>query len=45
MKHRISVTLNEDVVLKLKEAVRNSPGYHNQSHFVEMAIIKKLGGK
>jgi len=45
MKHRISITLEEDVVFKLKEVIRNSSDYRNQSHFVEIAIIEKLDRK
>ena len=44
MKHRISITLDEDTVLKLKEAVRNDSNYRNQSHFVETAIKERLMG-
>ena len=42
MKHRLSITLDEAVVLKLKEAVRINHCYKNQSHFVEEAIRLKL---
>ena len=42
MKHRISITLDEETVLKLKEAVRITSAIRNQSHFVEMAIREKL---
>ena len=42
MKHRLSITLDEAVVLKLKEAVRVNQSYKNQSHFVEEAIRLKL---
>jgi len=44
MKHRISITLDEETVLKLKEAVRINQIYRNQSHFVETAIKEKLSG-
>ena len=44
MKHRISITLDEETVLKLKEAVRLSSDYRNQSHFVEVAIKEKIEG-
>ncbi len=44
MKHRISITIDEDTVLKLKEAVRLSSDYRNQSHFVEVALKEKLNG-
>jgi len=30
---------------KRKEAVRNNSNYRNQSHFVEVAIKKMIGGK
>lgn len=43
MKHRISITLDEETVLKLKEAVRLSEITRNQSHFVELALKEKLG--
>jgi len=42
MKHRISITLDEETVLKLKETIRLSNNYRNQSHFVEIAIQEKL---
>lgn len=42
MKHRISITLDEETVLKLKEAMRINNEYRNQSHFVETAIREKL---
>ena len=38
MKHRISISLDEETVLKLKEKVRTSSEFRNQSHFVEEAI-------
>jgi hypothetical protein len=42
MKYRISITLGEETILKLKEAVRASPSI-NQSNFVESALKEKLG--
>ena len=42
MKHRISITLEENTVLKLKEAVRIGSEFRNQSHFVEVALKEKL---
>ena len=45
MKHRISITLEEETVLKMKEQVRLKNEFRNQSHFVETAINKKLGEK
>ena len=45
MKHRISITLDEDTVVKMKEAIRFGADFRNQSHFVEVAIKEKLGGK
>ena len=36
MKHRISITLEEDTLLKVKTALR-SKGFRNQSHFFELA--------
>jgi len=44
MKHRLSITLDKETILKLKKAVRNSD-FRNQSHFVETAIKKLVGGK
>ncbi len=43
MKHRISITLDEETVFKMKEAVRLSQDFRNQSHFVEVAIKEKVG--
>lgn len=45
MKHRISITLEESLVMKLKEAVRSNPIFKNQSHFVEAAIKDKIENK
>ncbi|MBR9692010.1 hypothetical protein GOV06_04430 [Candidatus Woesearchaeota archaeon] len=45
MKHRISITLDEVTVLKLKEAVRINSNIRNQSHFVETALLEKLNGE
>ncbi|MBD3354825.1 hypothetical protein GF361_02480 [Candidatus Woesearchaeota archaeon] len=42
MKHRISITLDEETVFRMKEAVRVSPVFRNQSHFVEVAIKEKV---
>ena len=44
MKHRISITLGEEVVLKMKKAVRENSDYRKQSHFVEAAIKEKVEG-
>lgn len=41
MKHRISITLEEETLLKLKERLREK-GIMNQSLFVEEAIEEKL---
>ena len=38
MKHRISISLDEETVLKMKEKVRISSEFINQSHLVEEAI-------
>ena len=45
MKHRISITLDEETVLKLKEKIRLSSSFRNQSHFVEIAIREKIEGE
>jgi hypothetical protein len=42
MKHRISVTLEENIVLKMKEAIRTTPSIKNQSHYVETAVKEKI---
>ena len=42
MKHRISMTVEEEILLKLKEVVRLNSEYKNQSHFIEHAIKEKL---
>ena len=36
MKHRVSITLEEDTLLRVKKALR-SKGFRNQSHFFELA--------
>lgn len=45
MKHNISITLEEEVLLGMKQAIRLSKDFRNQSHFVELAISEKLGAK
>jgi hypothetical protein len=45
MKHRVSITLEEDTLLKVKAALR-SKGFRNQSHFFELAadeMVKRCG--
>ena len=43
MKHRISITLDEETALKIKEFMRHNSEFRNQSHFVEVAIKKMIG--
>jgi metal-responsive CopG/Arc/MetJ family transcriptional regulator len=43
MKHRVSITLEEDTLLKVKAALR-SKGFRNQSHFFELAAEKMVDG-
>ena len=43
MKHRISITLEEDTLLRVKQALR-SKNYRNQSHFFELAAEEKVRG-
>ena len=45
MKHRISITINENTLLKLKEKVRLSNDFRNQSHLVELAVENFLREK
>lgn len=49
MKHRISITLDEDTLFSVQEVLRNNSRsgiFRNKSHFVEYAIKKFLeGGK
>ena len=45
MKHRISITINENTLLKLKERVRLSNDFRNQSHLVELALENFLREK
>ncbi len=42
MKHRISITISEPVLLKAKERLRNSNAFRNQSHLVELALEEFL---
>jgi metal-responsive CopG/Arc/MetJ family transcriptional regulator len=43
MKHRISITLEEDTLLRVKKALR-SKGFRNQSHFFELAAEEMVRG-
>ena len=42
MKERISISLDEDTVKKIK-AILGKTNFRNQSHFVETAIIDFVG--
>ncbi len=42
MKHRISVTLSESILVKAKEHLRKSSAVRNQSHLVELALEEFL---
>ncbi len=44
MKHNLSITLEEDIVLKIIEKSR-APKFRNRSHFVECALREYLEGK
>ena len=47
MKHKLSITVDEDTVLKIQDLLR-SRTYRNKSHFFEMAaykLIKEAGNE
>lgn len=41
MKHRVSITIEENVILAVMELLR-SPEFRNKSHFFEVAAAKML---
>ena len=41
MKHKISITVEEDTILRIQEAMR-SKTFRNKSHFFEMAAHELL---
>ena len=43
MKHKISISISEKTLLKLKEKLRNSSLFRNKSHLIEYAIEYFLG--
>jgi len=45
MKYRISITLDEEILVSMKEQIRlNRSIFKSQSNFVESAIKEKIGG-
>ena len=43
MKHQTSITIDEEIMLKVKELLRDGT-FRNQSHVFEFAIRKLLSG-
>ncbi|MBT6518516.1 hypothetical protein HOK51_01635 [Candidatus Woesearchaeota archaeon] len=43
MKHKISITLDEDTLVAVREAMR-SKEFRNRSHFFEIAASKLIEG-
>ena len=41
MKHQTSITIDEEIMLKVKDLLRDGT-YRNQSHIVEFALRKLL---
>jgi hypothetical protein len=44
MKHKLSITIDEDTILRIRDKLR-SKKYRNKSHFFEMAAVALLGGR
>jgi len=44
MKHQTSTTIDEEIMLKVKDLLRNGT-FRNQSHIFEFAVRKLLEGK
>tara|TARA_Y100000031_G_C8156921_1_gene355048 strand:+ start:47 stop:187 length:141 start_codon:yes stop_codon:yes gene_type:complete len=44
MRHRVSITIDEDTLERVRESLR-SKTYRNKSHFFEIAANKLLGEK
>jgi hypothetical protein len=44
MKHKLSITVDEDTILKIQDSLR-SKKYRNKSHFFEVAATKLLGAE
>lgn len=44
MKHRMSITIDEGLRLKIAEIMRNKQ-FKNKSHLVEYALYQLIGGK
>jgi metal-responsive CopG/Arc/MetJ family transcriptional regulator len=42
MKHRISITLDENILIRMKERIRLDSTFDSQSNFVEKAIKEKV---
>jgi len=48
MKHRLSITVDEDTILSIQDTLRTNSRsgiFRNKSHFIEQAIKKFLEGK
>lgn len=43
MKHRISISLDEETVLKIRDSIRNTHKFRNKSHFIEYLINNHKG--
>ena len=41
MKHRLSVTVEEDIILKIQDKIRDR-SFRSKSHIVEYALFKLL---
>ncbi|MBC8495576.1 hypothetical protein H8D36_05455 [archaeon] len=41
MRHKLSITIGEDTILQIRDALRNK-NYRNKSHFFEIAAINLL---
>ena len=45
MKQRISVSIEEDIILRVRDRLRAGREYRNKSHLIEVALDKFLGNE
>ena len=45
MKNRLSVSIDEDLILKIRELIRQQPIFRNKSHVVEYALYELIKRK
>lgn len=45
MKHRITISIDEETILKVRDRLRNNNLFRNKSHFVEYLLNNYLDKK